>query len=156
MGERTPCSPSRNHCALNWVGSSRGADSNTIYIAGISRGNTDPGSMGFSRGSCVYQPFRPNVSHSTSYPLAILIQAKRDCGTPFFCSSNDGLSVGSASVVACSFGANRSRASTSCQRQMTTIRPANPLTRSCFPILLVSIIGAILSAVHSYHDGIER
>src|SRR2546426_8408628 len=114
--------------------------------------------MGFSRGSCVYQPFRPNVSHSTSYPLAILIQVKRDCGIPFFCSSNDGLCVGSASVVACSSGTDRSRASTSCQTHTTTLRPASTLARSWFPILLVSIIGAIIIiiAVDSYHDGIER
>src|ERR1044071_7049391 len=131
MDERTPFSPSRNHCALNWAGSSRGADSNTIYIAGISRGNTDPGSMGLSRGSCVYQPFRPNVSHSMSYPLAILIQVKRDCGIPFFCSSNDGLCVGSTSVVICSLGAKRSRASTSCQTHRTTLRPAKRLAKNC-------------------------
>src|SRR5438270_6778313 len=100
------------------------------------RGNTDPGSMGFSRGSCVYQPFRPNVSHSISYPLAILIQVKRDWGMPVFCSSNDGLCVGSASVALCSFGANRSLASTPCQPQTRTLRLASPHDRTFLPLLL--------------------
>src|ERR1700752_4064481 len=100
--------------------------------------------MGFSRGSCVYQPFRPNVSHSISYPLAILIQVKRDCGIPIFCSSNDGLCVGSASVVACSFGGNRSRASTSCHTHTTMLRPAIIPARTFFLLLLVSIIRATM------------
>src|SRR5262245_55097181 len=94
--------------------------------------------MGFSRGSCVYQPFRPNVSHSISYPLAILIQVKRDCGMPIFCSSNDGLCVGSASVVACSFGGNRSRASASCHTHPMMLRPAITPARTF--LLVVSII----------------
>src|SRR5207247_1180844 len=70
------------------------------------------------------------------------IQVKSDCGIPFFCSSNEGLCVGSASVVACSFDGNRSRASTSCQTQATTLRPASTLTRASVHILLVSIICA--------------
>src|SRR6185295_1291013 len=113
-------------------------------MTGMFRGNTDPGSMGFSRGSCVYQPFRPNVSHSISYPLAILIQVNSDCGMPIFCSSNDGLCVGSASVVDCSFGGNRSRASTSCHTHMTMLRPASTFTRTSLPLLLVSIIRATM------------
>src|ERR1043165_1915261 len=99
--------------------------------------------MGLSRGSCVYQPLRPKVSHSMSYPLAILIQVKRDCGIPFFCSSNDGLCVGSTSVVICSLGAKRSRASTSCQTHRTTLRPAKRLAKNCLLIILVSIMGSI-------------
>src|SRR5678815_875822 len=80
-------------------------------MAGVSGVNTDVGSIGLSLGSCVYQPLRPKLSHSTSYPFAILIQVKSDCGMPFFCSSKGGLWVGSISVVDCSLGATRSLAS---------------------------------------------
>src|SRR6476469_8199556 len=82
-------------------------------MAGVSGVNTDVGSIGLSLGSCVYQPLRPKLSHSTSYPFAILIQVKSDCGMPFFCSSKEGLWVGSISVVDCSFGATKSLASAS-------------------------------------------
>src|SRR6187200_3271025 len=82
-------------------------------MAGVSGVNTEVGSIGLRRGSCVYHPFRPKLSHSTSYPLAILIHVNSDCGIPLFCSSKEGLWVGSISVVDCSLGATRSLASAS-------------------------------------------